>query len=81
MFIFNKFPQLKTIKACNIWLKPNEMGEVYTFHKKDETEMWTQLLKRLSKMYNAVGTPNAETMTPGFLCGYCPVKACRFNKS
>lgn len=81
LFLFKKFPDLKKVVGCNMWLELGEVGEIFTFHKENEGQMWADLLKRLQPMYNAVGTSNAEVMKPSYLCGYCPVKSCRFNKT
>lgn len=81
MFLFKLFPKLQSIRGMNLWLKTNKRGDMYTFHREDEPKMWADLLPRINKMYNAVGTSNAQGMTPGPLCSYCPVKACQFNKA
>lgn len=80
MMLFKHYSKLNTISAANLWLKGNKIGEVYTFHRKDETAMWVDLLKRLSKMYAAVGTPAAVETKPGFICNFCPVSNCKWNK-
>jgi hypothetical protein len=81
MMLFKHFDSLQSVSGCNLWLKYNKMGEVYTFERTKETQYWVDLLKRLDKMYKAVGTPAAVETRPGFMCNYCPVKNCKFNKS
>lgn len=81
LFLFRRYPQVKTIKSCNLWLQDNVMGEIYTFKRENEQDMWVDLLKRLDKMYSVVGTEKAAQPNPGFICNYCPVKSCKWNKS
>lgn len=81
MMLFKHYGKLQKITGCNIWLKDNTMGEMYTFHRTNETQMWVELVKRLTPMYAAVGTEKAVETRPGFICNYCPVKSCKWNKS
>jgi hypothetical protein len=81
LMLFKHYGKLQTISAANIWLKDNTLGEVYTFTRDQEQARWVQLLKRLQPMYAAIGTEKAIETRPGFVCNFCPVKSCKFNKS
>ena len=81
LFLMKHYPAIEKVTACNLWLQTNEVGDIYTFTKDSEKDRWAKLLTRLGKMYGSVGTQNAEVMKPTYLCGWCPVKTCHFNKS
>lgn len=75
------YPHIETVKAANIWLKDNKLGEVYTFKRADQQTLWLDIIKRLDKMYAAIGTDQAAEAKPSFVCSFCPVKSCKWNKS
>lgn len=72
------FPTLQKITGCYGWLVENRMGQAYD-------------LSSLGRPYAAIHATHAEmtkcldTRTwpenPNPLCGWCPVKACKYNRS
>lgn len=80
MFIFKHYPQVQRIHACNIWLKPNEIGELYRFYREKETDYWVDILQRVQKMEQAMEL-NYWPEKPSGLCGWCSVKTCKYNRS
>lgn len=80
MMLFKHYGKLQKITGANIWLKDNTIGETYEFYRTNETDMWVSLLKRLQPMYDAIGTIKATETRPGFVCNFCPVKSCKWNK-
>jgi hypothetical protein len=80
MFLFKHFPHLTKVTGVNIWLKEMRIGEAYTFYKEKESEYWTDIIKRISNMENALATEYWPEKPSG-LCGWCSVKSCKFNKS
>ena len=72
------FPSLQKITGCYGWLVENRMGQAYD-------------LSSLGRPYAAIHATHAEMQkcaetetwpeNPNPLCGWCPVKACKFNRS
>lgn len=79
MFLFKHFPHLTKVTGVNIWLKEMRIGEVYTFYKEKEAEYWTDILKRVNAMEQAL-EKEYWPEKPSGLCGWCPVTTCRYNK-
>lgn len=88
---FKHFPKVDNITAFNIWLKDNQIGNVYTWSRKDEGLLWREILPKVMAVEAAFAAyianlvqpyaPKAFCMKSGPLCGYCPVKQCEHNKS
>lgn len=80
LFTFKHFPKVDKVAAFNLWLKSNEIGKPYMFTRADEPALWREVLPRVMKMEKACADLNWPEI-PGSLCGWCPVKACKHNRS
>lgn len=80
LLVFKFFPGLEKVTAFNLYLKSNEIGKPYQFTRADEANLWREVLPRVMKVEKACVDMNWPEL-PGPLCGYCPVKACKYNKS
>lgn len=79
LLVFKHFPKIEKVTAFNIWLKSNEFGKVHVWTRADEAVLWREVLPRVIAIEKACAQAKWPT-TPGPLCGYCPVKACEFNR-
>lgn len=80
LLLFKTFPRLEEVTAFNIWLKDNKVGTVYKWSRSDEAALWREVLVKVMAVEKAFAE-NKWPLTPGPLCGYCPVKTCQFNRS
>ncbi len=70
------YPSVTRISGCYVWLKEDRMGKIYD-------------LTDINQIYQDVGRAIEQAefceregewpVNPNPLCGYCPVKDCRFN--
>lgn len=79
MFLFKKFPEISRVVGTNIWLKESKVGTAYSFTRDKEAEYWKDIITRVQKMENALEKEYWPEQPSG-LCGWCPVKSCKYNK-
>jgi hypothetical protein len=69
------YPDLEKVTGHYIWLKDRQIGPQHSLLRPDK---WAELQERCGRVERALG---ADFWPPreGPLCGWCPVKDCRFN--
>ena len=69
-----KYPDLKTIKGCYVWLKDGKYGEVYDLSSRlDDTMVFIE--KTMKKVEQGLFYANKNA-----LCGWCPINTCKHWK-
>jgi CRISPR/Cas system-associated exonuclease Cas4 (RecB family) len=78
LMVFAKFPAVQLAKAGLLFVMHNTfISEEYERSKQDELwEAFAPDIARLEMSYNN----NTWPATPMRLCGWCPVKSCKFNE-
>lgn len=73
--LFAKFPHLKAIRSCYVWLKEDcESSE--TFYRDDMQAVWRSLWARIEAMEQAHIHMNYPPTPSGMCMRYCAVKSC-----
>lgn len=73
--VFARYPEIKKIRSCFVWLKDNA-DTVQDFTPEDMPAMWKGLWPRIEALEQAHNTTTYQAK-PGGLCrNYCPVKEC-----
>lgn len=81
LLTWKMFPGVDRVTTFNLYLTlPKPMGKPLVFTRADEANLWREVLPKIMRVEKAF-TEQRWPVTPGPLCGYCPVKTCQFNRS
>lgn len=80
LLLFENEPEIETVTGVNVWLKTQELGQPYVFHRRDKGMAWARWIAKM-KGIEAL-EPNKEwPKRQGPLCNWCPVTECEHNGS
>lgn len=78
MLVRANYPEVNRISGCYVWLKEGKMGKVFDLTDINETYHETARAMDQVEYHEREGE---WPLKPNPLCGWCPVKDCRFNTS
>lgn len=77
--VFAHYQRVHRVTAFNVYTKTGELGERHVFSRGTLATQHAHLTRLMDEVEQ---TPPGEfTERQGPLCAYCPVKACKFNRS
>lgn len=76
--IFRHFPAVQEVRAAMFFYRHNQLP-TRTVFRTEEPRIWNNFTTRVRALELAIQTDNWPTNS-GPLCGWCPYKACPFNK-
>jgi hypothetical protein len=77
--IFRLFPAVQKVKGGLVHYTENKLSSPTIVHRSDESRLWNGFITRASDIERAVQTNDFPT-NPNPLCGWCPYRACPFNR-
>jgi len=72
-----QMPEIKSFSLAFVWVNYKEVSAM-KMHVDDMDEVWADYLERATAIEDAIKTTDFPA-TEGYLCKYCPVKACPHN--
>jgi hypothetical protein len=79
LLLFEHFPALQTLKGSMLYYRHNKLTPPHTVTRADAPLLWNGYISRVKELEQAKINDNWPT-NPSPLCGWCPYKACPFNK-
>lgn len=75
--IFHHHPEVQAVRTCYVWLK-EDAETTLDVTREDLPKIWESLLPEINH-YRASVAANNFPEKPSGLCGYCPVRSCKYN--